>query len=216
MLSTEIHEQIGKLIQHIQNEKQRQQLQQVLWKYWKLFGLRKPSIIKATVHHAIETGNHPPIYTPPYRVSYKDEQVQRQEINKLLEQGIIEESTSPWSSPIVLVRKKDGSVRCCVDFRKLNNVTTRDAFQYRESMIYLTIYRMLNIIQLLTLNRVTFKSDLIQKIVQKLLFRQEINTINSQYYPKVLQTVHQHFNVSSVGHLDLHDDSTHWRTSMML
>ncbi|CAF4592207.1 unnamed protein product, partial [Rotaria sp. Silwood2] len=94
----------------------------------KLFDFRQPSIIKATVHHAIETGHHPPVHTPPYRVSYKDEQIQREEINKLLKQGVIEESTSPWSSPIVLVRKKDGSVRFCIDFRKLNNITTKDAF----------------------------------------------------------------------------------------
>ena len=72
--------------------------------------------------------SHPPIYTPPYRVSYKDEQVQREEIDKLLKQGIIEESKSPWSSPIVLVKKKNGSVRFCVDFRRLNHITTKDAF----------------------------------------------------------------------------------------
>ncbi|CAF4686011.1 unnamed protein product, partial [Rotaria sp. Silwood1] len=124
----EMREQIGKLTQHIEDSKQRQQLQNVLWKHGKLFDLRQPSIIKATVHHAIETGAHPPVYTSPYRVSYKNEQTQREEIDKLLKQGIIEESTSPWSSPIVLVRKKDGSVRFCVDFRKLNNITTKDAF----------------------------------------------------------------------------------------
>ncbi|CAF5024393.1 unnamed protein product, partial [Rotaria sp. Silwood1] len=125
---SEMREQIGKLTQHIENTKQRQQLQQILWKHGKLFDLRQPSIIKATVHHAIETGTHPPIYTSPYRVSYKDEQIQREEIDRLLKQGIIEESKSPWSSPIVLVRKKDGSVRFCIDFRKLNNITTKDAF----------------------------------------------------------------------------------------
>ncbi|CAF5098327.1 unnamed protein product, partial [Rotaria magnacalcarata] len=94
----------------------------------KLFDLRQPSTIKATVRHAIENGTHPSVHTPPYRASYRDEQIQREEIDKLLKQGIIEESTSPWLSPIVLVRKKDGSVRFCVDFRKLNNIPTKDAF----------------------------------------------------------------------------------------
>ncbi|CAF4587035.1 unnamed protein product, partial [Rotaria sp. Silwood2] len=124
----EMREQIDKLTQHIEDTKQWQQVQHILWQHGKLFDFRQPSIIKATVHHAIETGHHPPVHTPPYRVSYKDEQVQREEINKLLKQGVIEESTSPWSSPIVLVRKKDGSVRFCIDFRKLNNITTKDAF----------------------------------------------------------------------------------------
>ena len=126
--SNDIREQIGKLTSHVQNPNRRRRLENILWKYGKLFDLRVPSIIKAIVQHAIETGNHPPVHTPPYRVSYKDEQMQRQEIEKLLKQGIIEESTSPWSSPIVLVRKKDGSVRFCIDFRKLNNITTKDAF----------------------------------------------------------------------------------------
>ena len=124
----DIRDQIDKLTEHIEDPDQRQRLQTTLWKHGKLFDLRQPSVVDDTVQDAIETGTHPPIHTPPYRVSYKDEQVQRDEIDKLLRQGVIEESTSPWSSPIVLVRKKDGSVRFCVDFRKLNNVTVKDAF----------------------------------------------------------------------------------------
>ena len=124
----DIREKIEDLTSHIEQPNQRQRLERILWKHGKLFDLRQPSTIKATVRHAIETDTHSPVFTPPYRVSYKDEQVQREEIDKLLKQGIIEESTSPWSSPIVLVRKKDGSIRFCVDFRKLNNITTKDAF----------------------------------------------------------------------------------------
>ena len=124
----EMRDQIDKLTEHIEEPNQRQRLQTILWKHGKLFDLRQPSVVDDMVREAIETGTHPPIHTPPYRVSYKDEQVQRDEIDKLLRQGVIEESTSPWSSPIVLVRKKDGSVRFCVDIRKLNNVTVKDAF----------------------------------------------------------------------------------------
>ncbi|CAF3576174.1 unnamed protein product [Rotaria socialis] len=79
-------EQIEKLTQHIEDIKQRQQLQNILWKHRKLFDLRQPPIIKVTVHHAIETGTNSLSYTPPYRISYKDEQIQREEIDKLLRQ----------------------------------------------------------------------------------------------------------------------------------
>lgn len=50
------------------------------------------------------------------------------EVTKMLEQGIVEPSTSPWSSPVVMVKKQDGTWGFCIDYRKLNAVTHQDAY----------------------------------------------------------------------------------------
>jgi Reverse transcriptase (RNA-dependent DNA polymerase) len=68
------------------------------------------------------------MYTPPYRRSLKDHETLSAETAKLLDRQHIEPSTSPWTSPVVLVRKKDGSTRFCVDYRKLNDITVKDSF----------------------------------------------------------------------------------------
>ena len=45
-----------------------------------------------------------------------------------MQQGVIEPSASPWLSPVVLVKKKDGTIRFCVDYRKLHEVTRKDSY----------------------------------------------------------------------------------------
>ena len=76
----------------------------------------------------IGTGEAAPRASHPYRIPNKLKEGVRQEIEKLVELGIVVPSTSPWASPVVPVPKKDGSVRVCIDYRKLNEVTTADPY----------------------------------------------------------------------------------------
>ena len=79
------------------------------------------------LEHRIDTGEATPIKQPPRRLPpFKRKAVDKQ-LDELLEQGRIEESSSPWSSTVVLARKKDGSYRLCVDYRQLNAVTIKDS-----------------------------------------------------------------------------------------
>lgn len=80
------------------------------------------------VEHNIDTGNENPIKIPPRRLSPKQKEIVDTELKKMLEQNIIEPSNSPWSAPVVLVTKSDGSTRFCIDFRKLNSITKKDAY----------------------------------------------------------------------------------------
>lgn len=79
------------------------------------------------VSHEIDTGNSPPIRQPLRRVPATQRPLVEQEVQKMLNEGIIEPSCSPWASPIVLVKKKDGSYRWCCDYRRLNLVSKKDA-----------------------------------------------------------------------------------------
>ena len=79
------------------------------------------------VKHKIKTGNARPIKQPPRRLPYSKRTAANQAYNGHGNQGVTEPSTSPWASPIVLVEKKDGSLRFYVDYRKLNNITVKDS-----------------------------------------------------------------------------------------
>ncbi|CAF5204104.1 unnamed protein product, partial [Rotaria magnacalcarata] len=66
--------------------------------------------------------------SPPFRYAPARKQIIEENLKDMLDQGIISPSTSPWASPVILAPKKDGTLRFCVDYRKLNSVTIRDAY----------------------------------------------------------------------------------------
>ena len=76
----------------------------------------------------IATGQHAPIrHLPRCMAPHRREEV-ASHVQQLLQQGVIEPSSSPWSSPVVLAGKKDGSTRMCIDLRRLNAARRHDAF----------------------------------------------------------------------------------------
>ena len=77
---------------------------------------------------SIDTEGHPCPKKAPYRTPLKQRALVDQSIDEILEAGIIEKSNSPWGFPIVLVEKKDGSKRFCMDFRALNKVTKSNTY----------------------------------------------------------------------------------------
>ena len=78
--------------------------------------------------HSIDTGTASPVKQAARRLPYYRRSALKALLTDLLSKGIIRESCSPWASPIVLVSKKDGSTRLCVDYRQLNKLTKPDAF----------------------------------------------------------------------------------------
>ena len=69
-----------------------------------------------------------PIYQQPYRSGIERRKAEGAEVRRMLQAEVIEPSTSEWASPVILVPKPDGSLRFCVDYRKLNAVTKRDSY----------------------------------------------------------------------------------------
>ena len=104
-------------------------LQSLLSEYRDIFALTPEELGRTgLVKHRIDTGDHPPLRQRPYRVAEHQRGIIEEHITDMLNRGIIQPSTSPWASPIILVKKKDGTDRFVVDYRRLNSVTCKDSF----------------------------------------------------------------------------------------
>ena len=80
------------------------------------------------VEHDIHTANAQPIRSRPNWLAKAHFQAVKEVLEEMLEMGAIQPSSSPWSSPVVLVPKKDGGVLFCVDYHGLNQVADFDAY----------------------------------------------------------------------------------------
>ena len=87
------------------------------------------------VHHTIDTGDARHIQQVHCRVPiHQHAELEADQLHKLQADGIIEPGTEPWASPLVLVRKKDDSLRCCSCYPKLNAVTKKDVSRIDDSL----------------------------------------------------------------------------------
>ena len=80
------------------------------------------------VKHTIDTEGSRPIRIPYRRLPHRQRKNIRTEIYAMLMAGVIEPSNSPWPDPVVMVKKKDGLLRLCLNYRKLNLVTKGDVY----------------------------------------------------------------------------------------
>ena len=103
-------------------------IEDLLWKHRHVFALSHNDLGKCDVtDHHIELEDKTPIRGKYRRIPPHHYDAVKLEIEKLAEAGVIEPSNSPWSSPISIAVKKDNSIRICLDFRKINSLTRKDA-----------------------------------------------------------------------------------------
>jgi hypothetical protein len=111
------------------NHKQKSSLTEILMKYAEVFMGPDGKLGKTSlVQHTIDTGNSSPVRQAARRLPISKKETVKTEIENMLKEGIVVPSNSPWASPIVLVTKKDGSTRFCIDYRQLNSITRKDAY----------------------------------------------------------------------------------------
>ena len=81
-----------------------------------------------TTECRIRISTAPPIRLPPYHLPHAYQDIMKSELEEMEKDGIIKRSSSEWAFPIVLVNKKDGSLRMCVDYQRLNSIAETDAY----------------------------------------------------------------------------------------
>ena len=121
---TQLHGDFGHL-----SDEDREPLKVLLTSYVDVFALDSSELgTTQLVTHSINTGQNKPIKQPVRRMPFALRRKVEELIEEMLSQEVIELSGSPWASPIVLVQKKDGGVRFCVNYHRLNQITKLDEF----------------------------------------------------------------------------------------
>jgi len=107
----------------------RVKLRQLLMRYSSVFSKDELDLgFTDLVTHRIDTGDARPVHQQLRRYPPAHLDVIDQHLHDMQRQGIIEPCSSPWASNIVLAKKHDGTMRCCIDYRQLNSCTIGDAY----------------------------------------------------------------------------------------
>ena len=111
------------------NAAQQRQLPKLLLEFQDIFSKGPQDLGKTGLaKHEINTSDAVPLRQHPKRLPLAQREEAFKAVEDMQKQGIIEPSVSPWASPVVLVKKKDGSTRFCEDYRKLNDLTKKDSY----------------------------------------------------------------------------------------
>ncbi|XP_017241605.1 uncharacterized protein LOC135152094 [Daucus carota subsp. sativus] len=111
------------------SEGNKKQLHNLLEEYSDIFKAPEGLPPERQIEHSIDLKEgSQPFSIRPYRNSYNQKNEIEKLVAEMLESGIIRPSSSPFASPILLVKKKDGSWRFCIDYRKLNSMTIKNKF----------------------------------------------------------------------------------------
>lgn len=121
-----VNTHIDALVKKVESPKYRANLHSLLIRFAKTFDTSKHNIAKTSIHHVINTIPHSPPACKPYPQPDK-EQAMYKLMQEFLQAGLISESHSPYAAPAILVKKKDGSYRFVVDYKRLNLITIKDS-----------------------------------------------------------------------------------------
>ena len=121
----ELEQKVAQGGEHLSKD-ERTRLTKLLQRYKYMF--RKRPGRTDVVQHQIDTGDSRPIRGGRYRQSEKDRATIREIVKDMESMGVVRPSKSPWGASVVLVPKKDGTTRFCVDYRRLNEVTAKDVY----------------------------------------------------------------------------------------
>ncbi|KAJ7996470.1 hypothetical protein DPEC_G00237400 [Dallia pectoralis] len=111
------------------SEMQQQRLWDIIYEHRTAFGTGPTDMGRRHIlQHEIDTGTAHPKRQRPRRLPLMKQAAADQCLEEMRAAGVVEPSDSPWMSPVVLVKKKDGTWRYCVDFRQLNDITVKDSY----------------------------------------------------------------------------------------
>ena len=119
---------VREMLGHVTDGVELSSLQKQLSEFTDMFDCNGGTGRTTVTQHTIDTGDQGPIWQHPRRIPIHYQNQLEEMIQDMLKRGIIRPSSSSWASPVVLVKKKDGSLRLCVDYRKLNALTKKDTF----------------------------------------------------------------------------------------
>jgi hypothetical protein len=119
---------VNHLLQHLTEPAQVSALRSLLFTYRTIFDTSTPTISHICAPPMIQTGSQLPIHSRVYRTDPMKQRHLTSHIDEMLTHGLIEKSFASWSSPVLLIKKKDGTYRFVVDYRQLNKITERDSY----------------------------------------------------------------------------------------